>query len=146
MQPERHVLGGTTRTTSPAVSERRVSLCRRPADDHQSSISRRVGEETIKSAGAGSKKNPDLRCWDHRCNGRTFTTSSILKRHQRERSSSRALHLCPICGAHFSRTTARNEHIQNRSYTRIRRYSNGRQRASRIGRRSANTSIQDNAV
>ncbi|KAK3939619.1 hypothetical protein QBC46DRAFT_387423, partial [Diplogelasinospora grovesii] len=131
----RHVLRRTSRTTSPAVSERRVSHRTRPADDRQSSSSR--GEDEKTTAASRSKPFSDLRCWDHGCNGRAFTTSSNLKRHQRERSSSRASHLCPLCGAHFSRTTARNEHIQNRSCTRIRRYSNGRQRASKIGRRSA---------
>jgi hypothetical protein len=71
---------------------------------------------------------PDLRCWDHGCEGRLFTTLSNLKRHQREKSSGRALHPCPRCGAHFSRMTARNRHLQNQSCTRIRRNSNGRKR------------------
>ena len=71
---------------------------------------------------------PDLRCWDHGCEGRLFTTLSNLKRHQREKSSGRALHPCPRCGAHFSRMTARNRHLQNQSCTRIRRYSSGRKR------------------
>ncbi|KAK1749736.1 C2H2-type zinc-finger transcription factor [Echria macrotheca] len=74
----------------------------------------------------------ELRCWDHGCDGRLFTNLSNLKRHQRERSSSRAIHICPRCGAHFSRLTGRNRHLQNQSCTRIRRYSNGRQRNSTI--------------
>lgn len=100
---------------------------------------------TTKPAAARSRSQPsscsspsdDLRCWEHGCNGRAFTTSSNLNRHRRERSSGRAFHLCPLCGAYFSRTTARNEHIQKRSCTTIRRYSNGRQRPSKIGRRSS---------
>lgn len=135
-QPEyRQTTRRTNRTTSPAGSEHRVSRRPRPADDRQSSSS--VGGDEKAATTERSKSFSDLRCWDHGCNGRAFTTSSNLKRHQRERSSSRAYHLCPLCGAHFSRTTARNEHVQNRSCTRIRRYSNGRQRANKMGRGSA---------
>ena len=67
-----------------------------------------------------------LRCWDHGCNGRKFTTLSNLKRHLRENSSERPTCRCPQCGAVFSRTTARNTHVARGSCNRIRRYSNGR--------------------
>lgn len=71
---------------------------------------------------------PDLRCWEHGCNGRVFATASNLARHQREKSNRRPSYLCPMCGAYFSRSTARNQHVDNKSCGRIRRYSNGRQR------------------
>lgn len=73
----------------------------------------------------------DLRCWDHGCNGQLFTTLSNLKRHQKEKSSQRPSYPCNMCGAIFSRTTARNHHIQNQSCNRIRRHSNGRVRPNR---------------
>ncbi|KAJ5162338.1 hypothetical protein N7492_007730 [Penicillium capsulatum] len=69
-------------------------------------------------------------CWDHGCNGKVFSSWSNLRRHQRERASQAPKCYCPRCGAHFSRTTARNQHLAKMSCKRIRRYSNGRTRPS----------------
>lgn len=85
----------------------------------------RIEEHTTKNAQGSAQ---DLRCWDHGCNGRIFTTMSNLTRHQREHSERRPTHQCPHCRAVFSRSSARNLHIQKQSCSRIRRYSNGRQR------------------
>ena len=52
-------------------------------------------------------------CWDHGCNGRQFSTFSNLLRHQREKSGQAAKAVCPNCGAEFTRTTARNGHMQH---------------------------------
>lgn len=71
-------------------------------------------------------------CFEHGCNGRLFSSWSNLRRHQRERSRQTPQCYCPRCGAHFSRTTARKQHIANASCTRIRRYSNGRIRPSTL--------------
>ncbi|QQK42448.1 hypothetical protein Pdw03_6349 [Penicillium digitatum] len=54
---------------------------------------------------------PRPQCWDHGCNGREFSTFSNLLRHQREKSGVVAKAECPICGAAFTRTTARNIHV-----------------------------------
>ncbi|CAG8892536.1 unnamed protein product [Penicillium egyptiacum] len=54
---------------------------------------------------------PRPQCWDHGCNGREFSTFSNLLRHQREKSGVVAKAECPICGAVFTRTTARNIHV-----------------------------------
>ncbi|KAJ5346361.1 hypothetical protein N7541_008843 [Penicillium brevicompactum] len=54
---------------------------------------------------------PRPQCWDHGCNGREFSTFSNLLRHQRERSGVVAKAECPVCGAVFTRTTARNIHV-----------------------------------
>ena len=51
-------------------------------------------------------------CFDHGCNGREFSTFSNLLRHQREKSGSAAKSYCPNCGAEFTRTTARNGHME----------------------------------
>ena len=78
------------------------------------------------------KKDP-LSCWEHGCNGRKFRTASNLRRHRKEKSRARPECPCPRCGAIFSRTTARNVHLERGSCNRIRRYSNGRVRPSRGG-------------
>lgn len=52
------------------------------------------------------------RCWEHGCNGRAFSTFSNLLRHQREKSGQASKATCPNCGAVFTRTTARNGHLQ----------------------------------
>jgi hypothetical protein len=70
----------------------------------------------------------ESRCWRHGCNGRKFSTHSNLIRHQVEKGKARPNFVCPVCGAYFSRTTARNQHMINGSCSRIRRYSNGRER------------------
>jgi len=54
---------------------------------------------------------PRPQCWEHGCNGREFSTFSNLLRHQREKSGVVAKAECPICGAVFTRTTARNIHV-----------------------------------
>ncbi|KAJ5102333.1 hypothetical protein NUU61_004555 [Penicillium alfredii] len=54
---------------------------------------------------------PRPQCWDHGCNGRKFSTFSNLLRHQREKSGRFAKAECPICGAFFTRMTARNSHV-----------------------------------
>ncbi|BDD62949.1 hypothetical protein MAP00_007901 [Monascus purpureus] len=58
-----------------------------------------------------TSSRPRPQCWDHGCNGREFSTFSNLLRHQREKSGVIAKAECPICGAVFTRTTARNIHV-----------------------------------
>jgi len=91
-------------------------------DDFQSpNESQQIGDEVNMS-------EPSPRCWEHGCNGRVFSTHSNLIRHQAEKSQARPTCKCPQCGAVFSRTSARNQHVAKRSCNRIRRYSNGRKR------------------
>ena len=52
-------------------------------------------------------------CWEHGCNGREFSTFSNLLRHQREKSGTAAKSYCPNCHAEFTRTTARNGHMEH---------------------------------
>ncbi|KAF1966775.1 hypothetical protein BU23DRAFT_485554 [Bimuria novae-zelandiae CBS 107.79] len=56
---------------------------------------------------------PKPQCWEHGCNGRQFSTFSNLLRHQREKSGTAAKSYCPRCGAEFTRSTARNGHMQH---------------------------------
>ncbi|KAG7408265.1 putative C2H2-type zinc-finger transcription factor orf8 [Fusarium oxysporum f. sp. rapae] len=53
------------------------------------------------------------RCWEHGCDGRQFSSFGNLRRHRREKSGKIAKVPCPNCGARFTRTTARNEHLLN---------------------------------
>ncbi|CAK7200511.1 hypothetical protein SEUCBS139899_003207 [Sporothrix eucalyptigena] len=59
------------------------------------------------------QSRPKPQCWEHGCNGRQFSTFSNLLRHQREKSGQAAKAVCPNCGAEFTRTTARNGHLQH---------------------------------
>ena len=54
-----------------------------------------------------------VRCWQHGCNGRTFSSLSNYRRHCREKRLNR-LPTCSRCGRGFSRTGARNSHYQQR--------------------------------
>ncbi|KAI1252089.1 hypothetical protein MGN70_006661 [Eutypa lata] len=84
------------------------------------------------SQAAAAKGEGKAQCWEHGCNGRVFSTWSNLKRHQKEKSGSAKKVLCPQCGGEFTRVTARDTHLAKGSCNRIRRYSNGRQRPSRV--------------
>lgn len=50
-------------------------------------------------------------CWEHGCNGRPFSTTSNLMRHQREKSGLMAKVPCPHCGIEYTRRSARDLHI-----------------------------------
>ncbi|KAJ5089961.1 hypothetical protein N7532_008645 [Penicillium argentinense] len=94
---------------------------------HNSSISSQTSSmmhDSIYSASEPATAQPDTaqelhvmssrprpQCWDHGCNGREFSTFSNLLRHQREKSGVVAKAECPVCGAVFTRTTARNIHV-----------------------------------
>lgn len=56
---------------------------------------------------------PKPQCFEHGCNGRQFSTFSNLLRHQREKSGTATKSYCPRCNAEFTRTTARNGHMQH---------------------------------
>ncbi|RMZ82327.1 hypothetical protein DV738_g1746, partial [Chaetothyriales sp. CBS 135597] len=58
-----------------------------------------------------SSSRPKPQCWDHGCNGRQFSTFSNLLRHQREKNGHAIKAVCPDCGMLFTRTTARNGHM-----------------------------------
>ncbi|TLS20422.1 uncharacterized protein PpBr36_11373 [Pyricularia pennisetigena] len=56
---------------------------------------------------------PKLQCWEHGCNGRSFSTFSNLLRHQREKSGQATKATCSDCGTEFTRAAARNLHQEN---------------------------------
>ncbi|KAF5672017.1 zinc finger protein [Fusarium heterosporum] len=55
----------------------------------------------------------DLRCFDHGCDGRRFSSIGNLVRHQKEqnRGLSARRYECPYCDQTFTRSTARNVHL-----------------------------------
>ncbi|KAI0849569.1 hypothetical protein F5Y00DRAFT_268983 [Daldinia vernicosa] len=77
-------------------------------------------------------RNRKHQCWDHGCNGREFSSKSNFVRHVKERSGASTKGVCPLCGAIFTRNSARDTHLAKQSCNRIRRYSNGRPRPSRL--------------
>ena len=88
---------------SPQVS----SLITEPVFSPSNSVHPQDNEHQVRVISS----RPRSQCWDHGCNGREFSTFSNLLRHQREKSGVVAKAECPICGAVFTRTTARNIHI-----------------------------------
>ncbi|CAJ2505195.1 Uu.00g125890.m01.CDS01 [Anthostomella pinea] len=79
-----------------------------------------------------STRDEKPRCWDHGCNGKEFSSKSNFMRHVKERSGASTKCTCPLCGAIFTRNSARDTHLAKQSCNRIRRYSNGRPRPSRL--------------
>ena len=79
-----------------------------------------------------AKSDDKLRCWDHGCNGREFSSKSNFVRHKKEKEGEAVRLICPLCGGTFTRSSARDTHMTKQSCNRIRRYSNGRLRPSKI--------------
>lgn len=54
-----------------------------------------------------------FQCWDHNCDGRTFSTLSNFRRHCREKTMLiEGVISCPLCGKHFSRARTRDAHFE----------------------------------
>ncbi|KAI1162766.1 hypothetical protein F5B18DRAFT_366823 [Nemania serpens] len=79
-----------------------------------------------------AERDEKPRCWEHGCNGREFSSKSNLMRHMKEKSGASNKCTCPLCGAIFTRSSARDTHLAKQSCNKIRRYSNGRPRPSRL--------------
>ncbi|KAL4922594.1 hypothetical protein BDW62DRAFT_196596 [Aspergillus aurantiobrunneus] len=55
----------------------------------------------------------EIRCWDHGCEGRKFSSLGNYRRHLREKNGQARVHPCPDCGRVFTRSTARNFHRES---------------------------------
>ena len=55
-----------------------------------------------------------IRCYDHGCNGRTFSSKGNYQRHWKEKNGIAPKFLCPACGQIFSRPSARNKHYKEK--------------------------------
>lgn len=55
----------------------------------------------------------EIRCWDHGCEGRKFSSLGNYRRHLREKNGHAKVFPCPDCGKAFTRSTARNYHKES---------------------------------
>ncbi|OJI99747.1 hypothetical protein ASPVEDRAFT_26527 [Aspergillus versicolor CBS 583.65] len=53
-----------------------------------------------------------IRCWEHSCGGRAFSSLGNYERHLREKSGRAKSFTCEQCGQRFTRSTAKNKHIR----------------------------------
>ncbi|KAL2814139.1 hypothetical protein BJX63DRAFT_393022 [Aspergillus granulosus] len=58
-----------------------------------------------------NSKTP-IRCWEHSCGGRAFSSLGNYERHLREKSGRAKSFTCEQCGQRFTRSTAKNKHIR----------------------------------
>ncbi|KAL4990007.1 hypothetical protein BDW68DRAFT_155296 [Aspergillus falconensis] len=69
------------------------------------------------SAVTRTKPNRDMktpiRCWEHSCGGRAFSSLGNYERHLREKSGRAKSFTCEQCGQRFTRSTAKNKHIKH---------------------------------
>jgi hypothetical protein len=93
----------STQTTCFTSSSSPIFTFRRPEHpDQPSAHYKEMKSESVK-----------LRCWNHNCNGRTFSSLGNYRRHIREKSGNAKTFLCQNCGRLFTRSTALNSHHQN---------------------------------
>lgn len=83
-----------------------------PADQFTEQQQRQNPPQAPASAPASAWPQ-DLRCFDHGCDGRRFSSIGNLVRHQKEqrRGLSARRYECPYCDQTFTRSTARNVHL-----------------------------------
>lgn len=62
-------------------------------------------------APSSSGQSTSFRCFEHGCDGRTFSSKGNFTRHLREKDGSAKVYLCSQCGKSFTRSTARKYHI-----------------------------------
>jgi len=55
-----------------------------------------------------------IRCWQHGCDGRTFSSLSNYRRHCKEKNQHQSKAVCYRCGRSFSRTAGRDLHYSER--------------------------------
>ena len=109
--PHQHPQHPSHHHTQPYVPQHALSY---PPPFVGSSVNDLLGKPMGSAASSIRMLNqrPKPQCWEHGCNGRQFSTFSNLLRHQREKSGTATKSYCPKCGAEFTRTTARNGHLQ----------------------------------
>ncbi|KAL4901149.1 hypothetical protein BDW74DRAFT_160439 [Aspergillus multicolor] len=54
-----------------------------------------------------------IRCWEHSCGGRAFSSLGNYERHLREKSGRAKTFTCEQCGQRFTRSTAKHKHIRH---------------------------------
>ncbi|KAL4782890.1 hypothetical protein BJX76DRAFT_331464 [Aspergillus varians] len=70
----------------------------------------------VAAADSNTKTNrvtkTSIRCWEHSCGGRAFSSLGNYERHLREKSGRAKSFSCEQCGQRFTRSTAKNKHIR----------------------------------
>ena len=66
------------------------------------------------TAGTQSSIDLEIRCWEHGCDGRRFSSLGNYRRHTREKNQCAKTFPCLTCGKLFTRSTARNLHQESR--------------------------------
>lgn len=74
-----------------------------------------IGSERLLSNTPQSSQQSKLRCFDHGCNGRSFSCQANLLRHRKEQSAEAKTFHCRRCSRPFTRATARNLHEKRRT-------------------------------
>ncbi|KIA75546.1 hypothetical protein HK57_00685 [Aspergillus ustus] len=64
------------------------------------------------STKANRNSKTPIRCWEHSCGGRAFSSLGNYERHLREKSGRAKSFTCEQCGQRFTRSTAKNKHIR----------------------------------
>lgn len=64
------------------------------------------------SHGNDKSDESEIRCWNHNCDGRRFSSMGNYRRHLREKAGNAKRHQCQDCGRFFTRSTSRNTHRQ----------------------------------
>lgn len=65
-----------------------------------------------KSRAKDKSDESEIRCWNHNCDGRRFSSMGNYRRHLREKGGNAKRHQCQDCGRFFTRSTSRNTHHQ----------------------------------
>ncbi|KAL4928190.1 zinc ribbon domain-containing protein [Aspergillus undulatus] len=70
------------------------------------------GSSTQSSIKPNRNAKGPIRCWEHSCGGRAFSSLGNYERHLREKSGRAKSFSCEQCGQRFTRSTAKNKHIR----------------------------------
>ena len=83
-----------------------------PEPQHRPSLSPSRQSPTTKSSSSANNKAAKARprCFEHGCNGRTFSCRENYRRHLREKNRAGSV-VCDMCGTPFSRKSNRDKHI-----------------------------------
>lgn len=106
------VMTGSGATTTSKVDPQGTKQPKSPADAEPPT-------SAGPSPGGGHVVRPVIRCWDHGCDGRRFSSISNFRRHQRERAGQTPVCFCPRCGAAFYRRWTRDHHVERGSCLRV---------------------------
>ena len=104
---------GTYITSLPVISSQGIDIVEAALSlglDLSSQDSPSFRQSGCNTANSNTDERP--RCFDHGCDGRTFSCAENYRRHIREQSRSSRVS-CPYCSLSFSRKSNRDTHVSN---------------------------------